>query len=88
MNRKDEHIKLALSMTSNEYNDFDCVRFIHHSVPTVDVREVDLFCEFDGIVSEVPFFINAITGGSEWTTSVNQQLAQVANKTGLIMASG
>lgn len=88
MNRKDDHIKLAQSTHSDIHNDFDGVRFIHSSLTNVDVSDVDLTTSIGDIVCEVPFFINAMTGGSEWTKTINKQLAQVAHATGLLMASG
>lgn len=88
MNRKDDHVQLAMDLPKAVINDFDRVRFIHHGLPSIGIEDVDLSITFESIASEVPFFINAMTGGSEWTKSINQQLAKVANATGLIMASG
>jgi isopentenyl-diphosphate Delta-isomerase len=88
MNRKDEHIHLATKIPQSIVNDFDSVRFIHHSLSDLGVNDVDLSVNFDGIKLDVPFFINAMTGGSEWTKSINEQLARVAKKTGLAMATG
>lgn len=88
MNRKDEHIHLAAKTPQAMVNDFDNVRFIHHSLCDLGVNDVDLSVSFDGIKLDVPFFINAMTGGSEWTKSINEQLARVAKKTGLAMATG
>ncbi len=35
-----------------------------------------------------PVYINAMTGGSEWTKNINEKLAVVARETGLAMAVG
>ncbi len=88
MNRKDEHIHLATKTSQSIVNDFDNVRFIHHSLSDLGVNDVDLTVHFDGIKLDVPFFINAMTGGSEWTKTINEQLARIAKKTGLAMATG
>lgn len=88
MNRKDDHIKLAQALPKPQNNDFDKLRFIHHGLPSINLDDVDYSTSFDGIDCELPFFINAMTGGSEWTKSINTKLAHVAQATGLMMASG
>ena len=35
-----------------------------------------------------PVYINAMTGGSDWTKQINEKLAVVARETGLAMAVG
>ncbi len=37
---------------------------------------------------EQPFYINAMTGGSNETKAINEKLAYVAKETNLLMASG
>lgn len=88
MNRKDEHVSLAKAFHQERANDFDAVRLIHQSFPENDVAEVTLATEIFETTQSVPFFINAMTGGSEKTGVINQQLAQVAKATGLMMATG
>ena len=43
---------------------------------------------FAGRDFEFPFYINAMTGGSEKGRAVNQKLAQIAQATGLVMVTG
>lgn len=88
MNRKDEHLLLAKALYKKQANDFDDVSFIHQSLVDLIPEEVDLSTEFLGLRLAVPFYINAMTGGSEKTKVYNQQLAIVARETGLMMASG
>lgn len=87
INRKDEHIKYALKYQS-PYNSFDDMELIHHSLPDYDLSEIDLHTHFAGRDFEFPFYINAMTGGSEKGGAVNQKLAQIAQATGLVMVTG
>ena len=63
-NRKDEHIRYALEQKSS-YNSFDEVELIHSSLPLYDLDEIDLSTEFAGRKWDFPFYINAMTGGSD-----------------------
>ena len=87
INRKNEHIKYALKYQS-PYNSFDDMELIHHSLPDYDLSEIDLHTHFAERDFEFPFYINAMTGGSEKGRSVNQKLAQIAQATGLVMVTG
>lgn len=87
INRKDEHIKYALKYQS-PYNSFDDMELIHHSLPDYDLSEIDLHTHFAERDFEFPFYINAMTGGSEKGRAVNQKLAQIAQATGLAMVTG
>ena len=86
-NRKDEHIKYALEYES-DYNSFDDVELIHSSIPKYNLEEIDISTKFAGYNFEFPFFINAITGGSENAKKINQKLAKVANECGLLFVTG
>lgn len=86
-NRKDEHIQHALAYQS-AYNSFDDVELIHSSLPDFDLADIDLSTHFAGQDFEFPFFINAMTGGSEKAAVVNRKLAQVAEATGILMVTG
>ena len=86
-NRKDEHIRYALEHRS-EYNSFDEVELIHCSIPKYNLEEIELKTRFAGCEFKVPFFINAITGGSENARKINQKLAKVANECGILFVTG
>ena len=77
-NRKDQHIRYALEQSSS-YNSFDEIELIHRSLPLVDLTEIDLTTHFAGRDWETPFYINAMTGGSERAKEINQKLATVAS---------
>lgn len=86
--RKDEHVSLALHTKSNDKNDFNEIRFIPNSLPELSYDEVNLKTKFANIDFEWPFYIEAMTGGSEYTKKLNDQLSRVAKKTNIAMASG
>lgn len=88
MNRKDEHLALAKAFFKEQANDFDAVRFVHHSFAEVAVTDIDLSTNIQHLHLSSPFFINAMTGGSQKTAAINQQLASLARETGLLMATG
>ncbi len=89
MNRKDEHVKYAMdTKKSKGANDFDKIRFIHHGFSEQSVSEIDLSTHLMGIQFDTFFYINAMTGGSEWTANINRDLATIASRTNLAMATG
>ncbi len=86
--RKDDHIRLALQQSDeNPSSDFDRIRFVHRSIP-INKEPINLQTSIAGITLKFPFYINAMTGGSETAKRINAQLAQVAKTTGLAMATG
>lgn len=86
-NRKDDHLQHALAYQS-PYNSFDDMELIHSSLPDFDLADIDISTNFAGQDFEFPFFINAMTGGSEKAAGVNRKLAQVAEATGILMVTG
>ena len=89
MNRKDEHVGHANQQyRATSAPEFVETRFVHHPFTTVDVADVTLQTKLAGLTFDVPFFINAITGGSPLTTALNQRLAILAHETGMAMATG
>jgi len=88
MNRKDEHIQLATSFHKEERNGFDELRFIHQGLSSVDVNHVNLSTGFLGMKFSRPFYINAMTGGSDKALEINGKLGQVAKKANILIASG
>ena len=87
-NRKDEHLALARALYRGVTNDFDNVKFVHPGISSVNVNCVDLSTGFLDIHFETPFFINAMTGGSEKTGLINEKLGKIAEKTGMMVATG
>lgn len=87
-NRKDDHVNEASKQYHQNRTDFEDIRFVHHSLPQLNTNDIDLHTTVLGHEMHVPFYINAMTGGSEWTKEVNKQFAMVAKATDLMMATG
>ncbi len=87
-NRKNEHVSLSEKFYKGKESSFKDAHFVHHSFPGVDVADIDLSADLGELKFPLPFFINAMSGGSEWTGKVNQKLAIVARETGLAIATG
>ncbi|ANK62906.1 type 2 isopentenyl-diphosphate Delta-isomerase [Loigolactobacillus backii] len=87
--RKDEHVFLAEKFYQSERaNDFDQLRFIHQSLPEIAFDEVSLTTKIANFTLPLPFYINAMTGGSPRTGELNRQLAQIAATLGVPIATG
>lgn len=86
--RKNEHVEIAMAQHDAPQSDFDRVRFVHHSIPNVNVDQIDLTSHTSNFDMKYPLYINAMTGGSDWTKKINEKLAVVARETGLAMAVG
>lgn len=102
-NRKDAHLALADAQYNPRANSgFDSVRFMPNALPQVALDEVDssvrVFAEDANCACSAsansaflwcsPLYINAMTGGSANAQKINAQLARVAAKTGVAIASG
>lgn len=87
MNRKDEHINYALKYES-VHNSFDEMELIHCSIPEYNIEDIDISVNFAGNKFECPFFINAMTGGSQKGKEINRKLAKIAEKCNLLFVTG
>lgn len=87
--RKDEHLRLAMSLHGGDRpNAFDEVSFVHHALPGTDTGRVDTSTTVLGARWPVPFYINAMTGGTPDTAAVNADLARAAAGAGVAIACG
>ena len=87
--RKDEHLELAMRLHGQDRaGAFDDVSFIHHSLPGVSAEQVDIGTTVLGCRWEVPFYINAMTGGTQTTAAINAGLAEAAAEAGVAIACG
>lgn len=87
--RKLEHIKYALEI---EYGPgsthFEDLNFVHNCLPEINPADITLSAEVFGKKLAYPFIIDAITGGTEAVTHINEQLAVLADKFKIAMAVG
>ena len=87
MNRKDDHIQYALAQPAIS-NDFDKVRFVHHAFPETNLVDIDLSTRIFNRTFSYPFYINAMTGGSDQAGKLNQRFARLAKHFQIPMATG
>lgn len=87
--RKDEHVKLVVeSHPTLGESGFDDLSFVHRSLPEAFVEGADLTSGFGTVRLPVPLYINAMTGGSEFTGRINESLARIAAELNLALAVG
>ncbi len=87
--RKDEHLRLAADQHRSEgRNGFDDLAFVHHALPGTCTGSVDPGTVVCGSRWELPFYINAMTGGTGTTAAVNARLARAAAAAGVTIACG
>src|SRR5699024_7141787 len=86
--RKNEHVEIAMAQTDATISDFDEIRFVHHSIPSIDVSDINLESSLKDFTLSQPLYINAMTGRSEWTKQINEKLAMIARESGMAMAVG
>lgn len=88
--RKVEHLSLAEKQyaLSHAEHPFDQVRLLPKALPETTVAAVDLSTTVGELTLAQPFFIEAMTGGSQQSTRINRQLARLAKRHHLAMATG
>ncbi|MDQ0271096.1 type 2 isopentenyl-diphosphate Delta-isomerase [Cytobacillus purgationiresistens] len=87
--RKWDHIQYALATGQRMQNGFDCISFVHQSLPNTAVAEIDLHTKIGELTCSSPIFINAMTGGGgQKTIDINRNLARAAKETGIPVAVG
>ncbi|MCI1207006.1 MAG: type 2 isopentenyl-diphosphate Delta-isomerase [Microbacteriaceae bacterium] len=87
--RKDEHVRLAESLRDeSRRTGFDDVAFLHQSLGGVDLAQVSTATHLLGADWRLPFYINAMTGGTERTARINAGLGRASAATGVAIATG
>ncbi|WP_167202902.1 type 2 isopentenyl-diphosphate Delta-isomerase [Actinomyces respiraculi] len=87
--RKDEHVRLAMSLHApGKTTPWADISFLHHALPGTALDAVDLSTRVLGSSWQVPFYVNAMTGGTESTGRLNAALAEAAAAAGVAIASG
>ncbi|WKN28643.1 type 2 isopentenyl-diphosphate Delta-isomerase [Apilactobacillus kunkeei] len=87
--RKDEHVSLAIKFyDKNSHAGFDQLRFVHQGIPEISLDDIDTSTNIEDIKMDFPIYIEAMTGGSEYTKNLNEKLARIAKNTGIAMATG
>ena len=87
--RKDEHVFIAEKLFTEESNNqLNEIKLIPSNLPELSVNDIQSNVELPDFSFKSPFYINAMTGGSERTGILNQQLAEVAAITNTTIATG
>lgn len=88
--RKSDHVEAA-RMKKVEYalsSGFGEVRFVHCSLPEMDLADVDSGCTLFGKKLSSPLIISGMTGGYAGAEGINLKLAAAAEKEGLALGLG
>ncbi len=91
MGRKEDHIRICLHkpvQSKRVRTLFENVHLINNSLPELDFNEIDTSTKFLGHDFSAPLMIGAMTGGAELAGTINKNLAEAAQETGLGMAVG
>ena len=92
--RKNEHYSLALKFWQDKARDNQLNQTIFERKLESDefvnfnLNDIDITVELFNHRFSFPFYIEAMTGGSELTQKINGQLAEIANRTNIAMAVG
>ena len=86
--RKDEHIENYLK--TSDYNDalFSDIYLDHNSLSDINFDEIDTSVEFLGQKIAMPLMINAMTGGTEASADINEDLSSICKSLNIPMAVG
>lgn len=91
MSRKMEHVRHALKLGQRGLQGLQGlhdIRFVHNCLPETSVERISLDTKIGDLFMSSPIIINAMTGGSPETESINRELAIAARELGLAMAVG
>ncbi|GAB5052316.1 type 2 isopentenyl-diphosphate Delta-isomerase [Pediococcus ethanolidurans] len=87
--RKDEHVSLTEHFYQPQASaGFQNLRLLPNNLPEINRDQINLNSQLGGIVTDYPFYIEAMTGGSSYTGKLNASLARIAKTTHLPMAVG
>ena len=89
VSRKLDHLKIPIEHdVQHSKNYFEDIRLIHHSLPEIDLDDIDLSVQFFNKKISAPICIAAITGGHPISEKINKILAEAAEKENIIMSVG
>ncbi|MDF7668315.1 type 2 isopentenyl-diphosphate Delta-isomerase [Lactobacillus sp. ESL0703] len=87
--RKEEHLALAQTFFQSEKaNSFDQMHLLRPALPETKVDLAAIKTTMFGKEINAPFFINAMTGGSPKSLTINKELGKIANQTKIGLALG
>jgi isopentenyl-diphosphate delta-isomerase len=88
--RKSDHLRICLEKDVRFFKKtgFELHEFQHQALPGIDLDEIDTTTFFLGREFRLPFFIEALTGGTPAGRKINRNLARAAQETGIGMGLG
>lgn len=86
--RKREHVESYLKTEYVGDNLFKDIYIENNSLPGIDFEEIDTKVSFLGKTVDFPLMINAMTGGADELSSINEDLARIARDFNIPMAVG
>lgn len=80
--RKDDHIKVSMNEDINSRGTtwLEYVRFVHNSLPEINLEDIDISMKFLGKHINAPIIIGSLTGGTKLGLEINRKLAEAAEK--------
>jgi len=91
ISRKDDHLDICLSgkaVNARKSAGFEDVKLIYDALPELSLNDINSSCIFLGKRMSSPFYIDAMTGGSEKGGKVNKAIAAAAERAGIGFALG
>ena len=87
--RKADHINITLNENVTPgYRYWDDIRFIHEALHEIDYDDIDTSDMVLDKRLEFPFIVNAITGGFDGATRINENIAKACAEVGVGMGVG
>lgn len=86
--RKREHVESYLKTEYVGDNLFEDIYIENNSLPGINFEEIDTRVSFLGKTVDFPLMINAMTGGTDELSSINEDLARIARDLNIPMAVG
>ncbi|APT14696.1 type 2 isopentenyl-diphosphate Delta-isomerase [Lactobacillus jensenii] len=86
--RKEEHLALAKKYFAIKENDFDRIELVRPALPESCVSPATIACEILGKKVKAPFYINAMTGGSEKSKEINRAIGKASRIGQIPFATG
>ncbi len=87
--RKADHINITLNEdVTPGYRYWDDIKLMHEALPELDYDEIDTSSMVLGKRLEFPLIVNAITGGFDGATAINENIAKACSEVGIGMGVG
>lgn len=87
--RKADHINITLNEdVTPGYRYWDDIKLMHEALPELDYDDIDTSSVVLGKRLEFPFIVNAITGGFDGATAINENIARACSEVGVGMGVG